>query len=272
METYLTDYPQAYLKFEAMGIIRREDGISCFFQDFPDETTCRKHFKAWRDKVGVVCKKCYHKKHYWLEGKQQYQCKNCGFRTTLRSGTVMQWSKLSFHYWYIAIRLITCSKKSFSSKELQRLIGHKRYEPIWALAMKIRRRMSDDIGFGYRDFETSATISLRKRKGSAPDDPRFSQIKIFRAGEGDSKLLFMRPFPQSEVPTLMGFQKHDFNRIIFHNLTSVLSGLHHLVSGKYIQHYLDEFCFKFNRRKLGVRKFDQYLYRATEMGFLLDSG
>jgi hypothetical protein len=134
--------------------------------------------------------------------------------------------------------------------------------------------MADDIGFGYRDFETSATIKLRKRKGSALYDPRLSKIKIFRAGEGDSKVLIMRAraFSKSEDPTLMGFSKQEFNGIIFHNLIRVLGGVHHLVSGKYLQHYLEEFCFKFNRRRLGVKKFDQYLYRATEMGFLLDSG
>ena len=37
---------------------------------------------------------------------------------------------------------MTLSKKSFSALEMQRMIGHKRYEPIWLMMHKIRRVMS----------------------------------------------------------------------------------------------------------------------------------
>ena len=50
-------------------------------------------------------------------------------------------SKLPFQYWFIVMHLITSTKKSFSAKEIQRQIGHKRYEPIWAMAHKLRMVM-----------------------------------------------------------------------------------------------------------------------------------
>jgi transposase-like protein len=37
---------------------------------------------------------------------------------------------------------MTLSKKSFSALEMQRMLGHKRYEPIWFMMHKIRRVMS----------------------------------------------------------------------------------------------------------------------------------
>ena len=37
---------------------------------------------------------------------------------------------------------MTLSKKSFSALEMQRMLGHKRYEPIWLMMHKIRRVMS----------------------------------------------------------------------------------------------------------------------------------
>ncbi len=43
--------------------------------------------------------------------------------------------------------MITSTKKSFSAKEVQRQIGHKRYEPIWSMLHKLRLVM------GYRDAE-----------------------------------------------------------------------------------------------------------------------
>jgi hypothetical protein len=48
----------------------------------------------------------------------------------LRANTVMHKSKLPFRYWFIAMHLLTSTKKSFSAKELQRQLGHKRYHPV----------------------------------------------------------------------------------------------------------------------------------------------
>ena len=53
----------------------------------------------------------------------------------------MHGSKLPFQYWFIAMHLITSTKKSFSAKELQRQLGHKRYEPIWFMVHKLRSVM-----------------------------------------------------------------------------------------------------------------------------------
>jgi hypothetical protein len=38
----------------------------------------------------------------------------------LRANTVMHGSKLAFRYWFIAIHLLTSTRKSFSASELQR--------------------------------------------------------------------------------------------------------------------------------------------------------
>jgi hypothetical protein len=39
------------------------------------------------------------------------------------------------------MHLLSCTKKSFSAKELQRELGHNRYQPIWEMAHKIRSIM-----------------------------------------------------------------------------------------------------------------------------------
>ncbi len=118
-----------------------------FFQQFPNEDACKNHFKAYRNKVGVTCKKCQGTDHYCLSTISYYKCKGCGFRTSLKSGTVMENSKLPYQHWYMAFMLVTSTKKSFSALEMQRQIEHKFYEPIWAMMHKIRRVM------GQRDAE-----------------------------------------------------------------------------------------------------------------------
>ena len=45
----------------------------------------------------------------------------------------MQHSNLSFLVWYRVMFLMSTAKKVFSAKEIQRQLGLKRYEPVWAI-------------------------------------------------------------------------------------------------------------------------------------------
>ena len=104
---------------------------------YPDEDACRQKFKEQRDQTGVVCHRCNCKEHFWLENKLSYECKHYHSRQSLRSGTVMQYSKLPFRYWFIVMHLATLTKNAFSSAELRRQIEHKRYQPVWEMANKL---------------------------------------------------------------------------------------------------------------------------------------
>ena len=151
-----------------------------FSEHYPDEASCKAAFKSYREKEGVKCKKCGGTTHYWKKKREQWECKNCTHRTTLKSGTVMQSSKLPFKYWFIAMHLITSTKKSFSAKEIQRQIGHKRYEPIWAMVHKLRcvmglrddeYQLSDEVELDDGFFETVSitrdkTAPLKRGRGS----------------------------------------------------------------------------------------------------------
>jgi DNA-binding XRE family transcriptional regulator len=112
-----------------------------FYTRYPDEESCKKEFVNFRLKEGVICNRCKGITHYWKKKREQWECTNCAYRTTIKSGTVMQNSKLTFQYWFIAMHLLSCTKKSFSAKALQRELGHNRYQPIWEMAHKIRSVM-----------------------------------------------------------------------------------------------------------------------------------
>jgi transposase-like protein len=111
-----------------------------FTAHFGTEEDCRIHFKAQRDKIGVVCK-CGHNEHFWIKSIWTYECKKCRSRTSLKSGTIMQNSNLSFLIWYKTMFLMSVTKKGFSSKEIQKQLGLKRYEPVWAMVHKLRKAM-----------------------------------------------------------------------------------------------------------------------------------
>lgn len=117
--------------------------IFSFSAHFDSEESCRNHFKQERDKIGVVCRRCSHTEHYWIKSQWSYECKSCKSRTSLRSGTIMQSSNLSFLIWYKTMFLLTTTKKGFSSKEIQKQLGLKRYEPVWAMVHKLRKAMGN---------------------------------------------------------------------------------------------------------------------------------
>ena len=143
-----------------------------FTQQFPTNESCKLHFKLERENQGIVCKKCSQTEHYWLKSKWQWQCKKCSFRTTLRSGTIMEHSNLPFITWYLCMAFMSFSKKGLSALEMRRQLGHKRYNTIWVLMHKIRTGMGqrDDkynlsgfIEFDEGHFEHAVLICFLKK-------------------------------------------------------------------------------------------------------------
>lgn len=117
--------------------------IFSFSAHFGTEEDCRHHFKEQRDLQGINCSKCGNKQHYWKQDKWSYECKSCKYRTSLRKGTIMENSNLSFLIWYKTMFLMSVTKKGFSAKEIQKQLGLKRYEPVWAMVHKLRKAMGN---------------------------------------------------------------------------------------------------------------------------------
>jgi len=69
-----------------------------FTKYFPDEESCKTAFKAYLLEQGISRAKCGNTSHYWKQYREQWECKSCQHRTTLKSGTVLHGSKLPFQY------------------------------------------------------------------------------------------------------------------------------------------------------------------------------
>lgn len=276
-----------------------------FVRRFPNEQSCRDHFRDYRMQKGIRCKKCDGKAHYWLSGKEQFQCKQCKFRTTLRSGTVLESSKLSFWYWYIAMHLMSSTKKGLSAHELKRQLGHKRYEPIWLMMRKIRaymgkaeegKTLSGMIELDDAYFNTSTPkqtkAKLKRGKGSQrkskvtvmaesfplefngrrerycgqfrmkvnPTENKMAAKQIVSETIDPKSVLFtdqstgyvdLKSLVDVHVSfksSLEGIDELKWVHIAIANAKRTLLGIYHVIKEKYLQHYLDEFCFKLNRR------------------------
>ena len=110
---------------------------------FSNEQSCKDYFCQVRLREGVSCKKCKGEKQCWLANKEQFQCVNCNFRTILKSGTIMENSRLSFQTWFLIFFLMTNTKKGISASELRKQLGHKRFATIWSIMHRIRAKMGE---------------------------------------------------------------------------------------------------------------------------------
>lgn len=295
-----------------------------FDKHFPSEAACIEKFKELRIKSGIVCPHCGNKEHVWLPASMHFECKSCHCRRSLRSGTIMHSSKLPFLYWFKAIHLMTSTKKTFSACEMQRQLGHKRYQPIWEMLHKIRSVM------GQRDaqYTLSGMIELDEGFFSTERDEKDKNapLKRGRGSQRKAKVLVMveseqvenpknpqKPkrvnhlkmivIPDLKAPTIDQvaktsidkdakittdastsytnfkdyFTQHDASvvlpievakvlpwvHIAISNAKSLLTDMYHGTKSEFLQGYLNEFCYQFNRIKIPLDPFERLLAIST---------
>lgn len=286
-----------------------------FMEEFPTEESCKQHFKEQREHEGIICKKCESTNHYWLPSKWQWHCKTCSFRTTLRSGSIMEGSKVSFHTWYKAMAFMTYSKKTISATELQRQLNHPKYDTIWLLMHKIRTSMGNrdalyqlegsiEFDEGYFEKALSTKVKLKRGRGSqrqvqvavmAESTPledietgktsnhcRYFKMKVLNNHKAetvnqmieenfDEKCIVFSDKSTSYVDIADYVETHlteksdkqttkstlKWVHIAISNAKRTLLGVFHKIKGKYLQLYLNEFCYKLNRRYFGEALFNR---------------
>ena len=296
-----------------------------FVKKFPTEASCIRHFRASKEIKGIVCPKCGSKNQGWNKFHKSHDCRQCGYRTTLKSGTVMESSNLPYRYWLYAIFLMTMTKKGISAAEMQRQLGHKRYEPIWLMMHKLR------IVMGMRDdkYDLQGVVELddaffRSHSDEKPNEP----IKRGRGSQNQSKVLVMakvdpkrgRPrkhkkpsaFRYVKMVVIPDSSSESMNEVVKEGIAQTATvksdgwrgfarikevtakhmvrivppqeaskvlpwvhtmisnakrkflGINHKIKGEYLQNYLDEFCYKTNRRYFGHNLFERLMDAAIE--------
>lgn len=237
----------------------------------------------------------------------------------------MHGSKLPFRYWFIAMHLLTSTKKSFSAQEIRRQLGHKRYQPIWTMLHKLRAAM------GNRDdgYQLSGPIELDEGFFSTEIDGQDKE-KPLKRGRGSQKktkvlvmteskevegkttkkgkprkvgFIKMQVIPNLRAETITSIVKEEISQaselltddstsyvelkdvvdehkakvipkekigellpwvhIAISNAKRMLLDIYHDIKPEFLQNYLNEFCYKFNRRYFGEALFDRLLVASV---------
>ena len=302
---------------------------SSFFTSYNDEVSCRIFFKQKKEEKGIECVRCGSNSHYWIEKEDRWKCKRCGKSTSLKTGTVMENSNLGFKVWLWTIYFMSLTKKGFSALEMQRLLGHSRYESVWLMMQKIRIAMGHrdekyqldefiemDEGFfeGHRKKNTDGLISKPvkeldrqvkaivavssraiinnedQKKGKPNSKPKclkmnvvtsLSKIEVTAEAtkmvsksatvitDGRRCYSGLKEICTTHEVIVVADKKEvakvfPWVHIAISNAKKKLLGLHHHVKDSYMQNYLSEFCYKFNRRYFGDQLFDRLLLTALE--------
>lgn len=227
----------------------------------------------------------------------------------------MQASNLPVRKWYLAMTFMAATKKGLSACELQRQLGHKRYDTVWSLMHRIRNAMGNrdnqytlegiiEFDEAYFEKATPDGIKLKRGKGSQKQQNvavmaestyledletgevskscRYFKMKVLDNHKKDAveeaitnnideQSIVFSDKSKSYIDIADLVQTHIMEKsskettnttlkwvhIAISNAKRNLLGVYHKVKGKYLQLYLDEFCYKLNRRYFGERLFNR---------------
>jgi len=235
-------------------------GMTEFFEKFNTEESCREYMYLKRWPNGFVCPKCgVSDEPFQIISRKIYQCKHCNHQTSVTAGTIMDKSRTPLHKWFLAIYLMSEDKRGCSALRLKRELKVA-YDTAWTMSHKIRNAM--------KKRDDDYTLS-----GYKAGHPEFIKAKVLQTVDSESIVNFARATVEegSSIASdgLSVYRKlaengyvhlpENFNcvenpahlkwlHVVISNLKSFISGTYHGIAKVHLQAFLDEFCYRFNRR------------------------
>ncbi len=278
-----------------------------FQEQFTTEEECIAYLveKRWPD--GYVCEGCGSKEASYHTGHRRFQCKYCKRQKSITADTMFHRSQTPLKEWFLAIYLMSQSKKGISSLELQQHLGAKDERRMAHIQSLIRQAMgsreshyqltgfvhADDTLFGGKSnrsegksgLENKVRVQVNLSIDKETDEPKYLKMKVVPDGTQESAL---KAFKSSVVAGSyvwsdggtnyqdlceegykhVGFVIHERSdcethfkwlNTVISNAKRFVLGTHHSVSPEKLQEYLDEFCYRFNRRCFGSQIFPRAL-------------
>ena len=253
-----------------------------FEERFSTEEACRALLIDCRWHGEPACARCGCKTVWPERGGKLFECSDCGHQTSVTSGTLFHGTRKPLRDWFRAIFEVCAHRNGVSSADLQRILGFGSYGTAWHWTHKIRRAMVrkgrdkldgsaqvDETLVGGKGAEKEIVVVAAEEKGRvrmthAPGNHAEalkvavdreigakSEVKTDGNPAYAEKSLGKRPH-KPKVQTKAERKEADHLQLM-HWMAALLKrwllGTHHGgVRAKHLQSYLDEFCFRQNRR------------------------
>ena len=119
-----------------------ETNLVNLIEHFGNDKKCREYLEALRWEDGIKCPRCGSNKISHIEKRGQYDCDQCRYQFSVTAGTIFHDSHLPIWKWFLAVYLMTESKKGMSANQLKRSLGVS-YKTAWYLCHRIRKAMEE---------------------------------------------------------------------------------------------------------------------------------
>lgn len=259
-----------------------------FIKEYPDEDTCLDAIFSDRYGDVKQCPnpECFRDTTFYrVKGRKCYACMHCGYQLHPLAETIFHKSSTPLTKWFYAIYLFSVSKNGVAAKELERHLGVT-YKTAHRMARLIRSLMSDTNGKIGGNVEADETYIGGKARSTAVYENKTPVLGVVeRGGEiraqvvtganASTALPFLRASVESNSAIITDESRiyHRLKREFPHNAVNhsakeyvrglvhtntiegfwgqmkrSIDGTYHVVSKKYLQHYVDEFVFRYNLR------------------------
>ncbi len=255
-----------------------------FQERFPDEDACEAYIIQARWPDGYVCEACGSKEAWYLNGRRSFECRHCTNQRSITADTMFHASHTPLREWFLAIYLMTESKKGISALELARHLGMSDTRRASRLKKRIQEAMTarneryllngfvemDEAVFVEDGENVNVMVAVsREEKTGNPKYVRFRVVENMKAATLESAATSCID-PSSDIATdahpshnSLGevFNEHISCRqdtpsdaaeylpwvhVLISNAKRFINGTHHAVN--HLQGYLEEFSWRFNRR------------------------
>lgn len=258
-----------------------------FTRYFENDESCLNYLSEIKWENGYECKKCGCKKYCKGKQPYSRRCTKCGYDESPTAGTMFNKCKFSLQIaFHIAFKIST-KKKGMSTLELSREFGL-RQKTCWDFKKKIQQVMAsskqyklegevfvDEFLIGEKEENQQGRshgkkrlviVALEKVKGGVGR----AYAKVIESASSNEFKPFFRDYINNnakvttdewngykplkkEYPNLIQIPSSDGNNfpdihIHIMNIKGWLRGIHHHCSKEYLQGYLDEYHFRYNRR------------------------
>jgi transposase-like protein len=261
-----------------------------FDRRFATEEACRRYLAELRWPAGFRCPRCGGTKAWPMGGL--LRCSACEYKQSLTAGTIFEGTHKPLTVWFRAIWWVVSQKNGASAKGIQRILELGSYQTAWAWLHKLRRAMvrpgRDRLTGTVEMDETYVGGEKPGKRGRGALGKALVAVAVQDKGkEGIGRIRLavvqdasqgsLRAFAEQTVEPASTIRTDDWSGYgtlreagyrhkivpshklkLAHLAVSLLkrwlAGTHQgAVSHEHLAYYLDEYTFRFNRRRADHR-------------------
>ncbi|MGA2672352.1 MAG: IS1595 family transposase [Terracidiphilus sp.] len=252
----------------------------------------------------ALCVNCkVERKHYRVSGRTSYACHACGNHIYPLAGTIFHKSTTSLRTWFLVIRLMASTRVGISAKQIQRETGVT-YKTAWRMMKQVRKLMGEKITlsgpvevdesyFGGSDENKPKHLRGRKKTPVLGMVERGGRVvaQVIPNVATAAMVATVRKTIEAGSTTITD-EAHAFQIAAYNHFTHLtvnhskgyvngpahtntiegfwslvkrgISGVYYQVGLDYLQSYLNEYAFRYNRRKVMRPMFSLLAERTTQ--------